>query len=86
MKTPKQVKTLVYEANCTCVSPCKIDYLMNGATPANKRWIDKLVKEHLPDLFDDLAIQYHNPYRYYKTKTHFILVHSGIEYFLKYEI
>lgn len=86
MKTPKQIKTLIYEGNYTCMSPSNINYLMNGATPANKKVIDKLVKEHLPNLFDDLALQYYNPYKYYKTKTHFILVHSSIEYFLRYKI
>lgn len=63
---------------------------MKGATRADTYLINRLVKEHLPELFMALSLDckplkdlsWFNPYQYYKTKKHLILVHSGIEYFL----
>ena len=56
---------------------------MQGAKRTDKRKLNKLVKEQIPELYESLALQYYNPYNYYKTKTHYVLVHSSIEYFLK---
>ena len=55
-----------------------------GDTLADHRRIDALVRKHLPELFQGLALNLRNPYRYYKTRRHLILVHSGIEHFLAY--
>lgn len=85
------IHSLFYESNCTCITEDKWDQLMEGNTRADKYKINKLVKEFLPDLFNDLALNEvplkklgnYNPYNYFKTKTHLILVHSCIEYFLK---
>ena len=85
MKTPKTVRSLHLECDCTSISKKEWDKLMSGATRANKRIIDRLVKNHIPSLYWDLALNYSNPYVYYKTDTHLILVHSSIEYFLKYD-
>lgn len=85
MKTPTKVSSLVLEARCSDISQWKWNKLMAGATRANVRTINKLVKEHLPELYSDLALHLCNPYHYYKTKTHLILVHSAIEYFLEYD-
>ena len=74
---------LNYETNCKTTSLEEWNELMKGATRANKRKINALVKKHLPQLFEDLALQFHNPYFYYKTQTHFILAHSAIEYFIR---
>lgn len=85
MKTPGKVSTLYLEATCVGINEQKWNRLMEGATRANKKTIDKLVKNHLPELYDDLCLNYYNPYNYFKTKTHLILVHSGIEYFIRFE-
>ena len=57
---------------------------MHGATRADKKTINRLVGEHLPDLYHALRLDLRNPYAYHKTRDHLILVHSGIEYFLAY--
>ena len=57
---------------------------MAGATRANHRQIDRLVRRHLPDLYAGLSLNLRNPYHYFKTRRHLILVHSAIEYFLAY--
>ena len=57
---------------------------MDGARRADKRVINRLVKTHLPDLYRALRLDLRNPYAYFKTRDHLILVHSGIEYFLAY--
>ena len=54
--------------------------------PVEKKKLDNLVLEHLPDLYEGLALHLRNPYDYHKTDNHLILVHSMIEYFLRYEL
>lgn len=77
-------KNGVYFEN-TCVSlPGGYDQwqkLMKGATRANNRIVTKLAVQAgaiEPDL-----VKYYNPYNHFKTKTHLIYVHSGIEHFLR---
>lgn len=76
------------ELECTCVTcggPEEWEKLMNGAVTANKRAINRLVKKFLPGLYEDLGLDFNNPYKYYRTDQHLILVHSAIEYFLTFE-
>ena len=80
----KSVSGLELEARCSDVTLFRWTELMKGHTRANKKEIDRLVKEFLPDLHYDLALDFYNPYNYYKTKTHLILVHSATEYFLRF--
>ena len=70
---------------CTCaeITERQHDNLYAGATVANKKVVDKLVKRHLSDLYSYLALELRNPYRYYKTKTHLILIHSATDYFIR---
>ena len=57
---------------------------MAGATRADHRQVNSLVRWHLPDLYEDLRLDLYNPYHYFKTRRHLILVHSAVEYFLTY--
>ena len=84
MKTPRQVDGLWLEATCSGISLAQWERWRDGATRADKRRIDGLVRLHLPDLFADLRLDLRNPYHYFKTRRHLILVHSGIEHFLRY--
>lgn len=80
----KRIEYLDLECNCTSISQGKWNSLMKGAKRADKRKINALVKENLPDLYNDLALEFYNPYNYFRTRTHLILVHSSIEYFIRY--
>jgi hypothetical protein len=76
------------ELECCCAdlpSNDVWDSYMKGATRANVKAINRLVKKHLPDLYEQLALNFYNPYHYLKNQKHLILVHSGIEYFIKYK-
>ena len=84
MRTPTKVDSLHLECSCVCITSYEWDKLMSGSTRSDKRIINKLVKEHIPELYYDLSLDFYNPYNYYKTATHLILVHSSIEYFLRY--
>lgn len=55
---------------------------MEGTTIADKRKVEKLIRDNDPDFAREKLVFY-NPYSYYKTNTHIIFVHSGIEYFFK---
>ena len=75
------------ELECTCagISEFKWDSLMEGAVKANGKVIRQMIKKQLPDLYEDLALQFPNPYEgnCQRTNTHLIYVHSAVEYFLK---
>jgi len=86
MKTPEKVNGL--ELIGTCVG-CEIrqwDKFMKGTTKADGRQIKKLIKKHLPELYDDLALNLYNPYesQSQKKKGLLVYVHSMIEYFIRY--
>ena len=84
MRTPSQVDGLRLEATCCDINLAQWERWMAGATRADHRQIDSLVKRHLPDLYEALSLNLRNPYNYFKTRRHLILVHSAIEYFLGY--
>ena len=84
MRTPNEVDCLWLEATCSGINLAQWNKWMAGATRANHRQIDSLVRRHLPDLYEGLNLDLWNPYHYFKTRRHLILVHSAIEYFLAY--
>lgn len=84
MKTPRQVDGLWLEATCCNINLSQWEQWMAGATRGDKRRIDSLVRRHLPNLYEALSLNLWNPYHYFKTRRHLILVHSAIEYFLAY--
>jgi hypothetical protein len=87
------ISYLEYETNCTAISPRKWDKLMQGHKRANFYEINKLLKKFVPEMFESFGfdlkplkeLNWFNPYHYYRTEKHFIIVHSGIEYFFKYK-
>jgi hypothetical protein len=72
---------------CTCeqISADKWAELMKGGKPINYKWLVNKIKRELPELYVSLALEYPNPYKdeCLVTKTHYILVHSAIEYFIR---
>ena len=75
------------ELECTCIN-IGIDrwnQLMKGAKPLNYEWLKRRIKKHMPELYDALGMDFYNPYENHTrvTGTHYILVHSSIEYFIK---
>jgi len=88
MKANYNIRSLELVDNCTCISKRKWDAYMDGAVKANGNKIRALIKKFLPDLYEELALQFHNPYEHQckRTETHFIYVWSEIEYFLKFEL
>lgn len=77
------ITSLEFQCTCADISIYEWRRLMQDSKRANKIIINRLVKKILPDLYKELALNLRNPYNYFKTKTHLILVHSGIEYFLR---
>ena len=77
---------LYFECTCAEATNESWDKLMTGAVRADKRKVNALVKKFLPDTFRSLSLNLYNPYEYERTKTHFILVHSAIEYFIRFHM
>ena len=84
MRTPREVDSLWLAATCCNINLAQWERWMAGATRADHRLVDRLVRKHLPDLYEVLSLNLWNPYHYLKTRRHLILVHSAIEYFLAY--
>ena len=71
---------------CTCkdITKQEWDKLMKGRRPMSYQWLKRRIKRSLPHLYDELIFDYYNPCdsATYRTKTHYILTHSSIEYFI----
>ena len=74
------------ELQCTCqdITKQEWDKLMKGRRPMSYNWLKRHIKHSLLHLYDELMLDYYNPYESatYRTKTHYILTHSSIEYFI----
>lgn len=78
------LQDLQLDATCTNIGINEWNYYMKGKKRANKREINRLIKSQLPGLYNDLCLDFYNPYNYFKTDTHLIVTHSAIEYFIRY--
>lgn len=75
---------MYYETNCTAVSIDKWNALMKGARKCSYKRLVAKVKKEIPELYNSLFLDCYNPWKNdcKQTKTHYILVHSAIEYFI----
>lgn len=75
------------ELECTCesISISKWDELMAGAKKANGKKIREMIKKQFPDIYEAMGLRFPNPYESnsVKTNTHYIYVHSAVEYFFR---
>lgn len=73
------------ETTCVNTTLDEWNMLMRGAKPINYKWLVNKIKRELPGIYIELALEYPNPYadQCKVTKTHYILVHSMIEYFIR---
>lgn len=72
---------------CTCVdiSLEQWNQLMKGARKCSYKNLLRRVKSEMRELYDGLCLDYYNPFweQCKQTKTHYILVSSAIEYFIR---
>ena len=73
------------ESTCANISTKQWEKLMKNAKKYSYRKLVSQIKTELPELYQALALKYPNPYaeNTQQTATHYILVHSATEYFLK---
>jgi len=73
------------ESTCADVSMVEWEKLMFGAKKYSSRKLVKMIKTEMPELYEGLSLKYPNPYsgNTAETGTHYILVHSAIEYFIR---
>lgn len=76
---------MTYETNCTEISITQLKQLMKNARPCSYRLLVKKIEKEIPNLYHALALDFPNPYasQCKSTPTHYILVHSAIEYFIR---
>ena len=86
MRTPKKVNSLGLLGTCVSFTARQMDRFMNKATKANGRLIRKHIKDHCPDIYESLDLDYYNPFEHQSVKKDGLLiyVHSGIEYVFEY--
>lgn len=73
------------ECTCTDVTEKQWERLMHNARRMSYKKLLSAIKKNLPDLYYALGLNYPNPYstQCRQTDTHYILVHSAIEYFIR---
>ena len=73
------------EGTCGNMTIDKWNELMKGAKPIYYKWLVNKIKKEMPHLYTKLCLDYINPYanQCRVTKTHYILVCSAIEYFIR---
>ena len=73
------------EYTCETISLSKWERLMQGARKASYKNLVRLIKKEIPELYSSLSLDLYNPWENdcQQTKTHYILVHSAIEYFIR---
>ena len=73
------------EYTCETISLSKWERLMQGARKASYKKLVRLIKKEIPSLYESLCLNLYNPWENdcKQTKTHYILVHSAIEYFIR---
>lgn len=76
---------MYYETNCTEISISEWNRLMKGAKKCSYKKLVAKIKKEIPTLYSGLMLDIYNPWENdcKQTKTHFILVHSAIEYFIR---
>ena len=74
-----------YECCCSDISFDEWKTLMHGARKCSYEKLVNKIKKELPRLYDKLLLDVPNPYagQCKQTDTHYILVHSMIEYFIR---
>ena len=73
------------ECTCSDININRWNELMKGARKCSYKRLVARIKREMPELYNDLALDYYNPYEEQckQTKTHYILVSSMIEYFIR---
>ena len=73
------------ECTCLTITTDRWNELMKNSKPIDYKWLVNKIWKEMPKLYNELALQYYNPYagQCRETKTHYILVHSMIEYFIR---
>ena len=76
---------MFYETNCTEINIDQWNKLMAGARKASYKRLVARIKREIPSLYNALYLNSYNPWQdqCQQTKTHYILVHSAIEYFIR---
>ncbi len=75
------------ENTCCAVTDKQWERLMRNARRVSYKKLVSLIKSNMPDLYYALGLNFPNPYstQCRQTDTHYILVHSAIEYFIRKE-
>ena len=78
---------MLLECTCGDVSLEQWHRLMKGARKISYKWLVRKIERELPKLYCSLCLGFHNPWedKTYSTKTHYVLTHSAIEYFIRKE-
>lgn len=72
---------------CVGIGQYQWDKYMKGHTRANRKEVVKIaLQAGVIDEYEakrQIKNPYYNPYNHYKTKTHIVYCHSGIEHFIR---
>ena len=85
LPTTQTINTMYLETDCTSIDIERWNELMKGARKASYPRLVRRIKRELPKLYATLSLDAYNPWcgQCQQTRTHYILVHSAIEYFIR---
>lgn len=81
----KRTRITGFKGTCVSNSATFVNTQLEKAVRADKRQINRLVREYFPESYHTFILGGYNPYNYYRNDTYLILVHSHIEHFFTYE-
>ena len=76
---------MIYECCCGDITFDEWKVLMSGARKCSYKRLISKIKREIPSLYEQFMLDVPNPYaeQCRQTDTHYILVHSMIEYFIR---
>ena len=72
-------------STCESSTYYECEEYMKNSVKANANIVEKLIKKFMPDLWEELSLNYYNPFRYQCRRKNGLIIycHSAIEYFIQ---
>jgi len=84
MITPSKVNSLRLVDTSFSITDWENSQYLSELYVADKNKIGRLIKKHLPGIYEVLGLEFHNPYKYYKKDDLLVVFHTSIQFYLKY--
>lgn len=79
------IHDIEYDGCCADIDSDEWESRMDGKRPFPYKKLVKMIKAKYPDIYEQLALQFPNPWEEdtYETPEYYVLTHSAIEFFFR---